>query len=45
LAIQISSEHKAGGKDPGILLGLTSPERAILKQALGLAEADDVKTT
>ena len=31
---------KAGGKDPGILLDLTSPERAILKQALGLAETE-----
>ena len=28
---------KAGGKDPGILLGLASTEREILKQALGLA--------
>ena len=27
---------KSGGKDPGILLNLTAPERAILKQALGL---------
>jgi tetratricopeptide (TPR) repeat protein/DNA-binding transcriptional ArsR family regulator len=35
---------KAGGKDPGILLTLTSPERAILQQALGLAENDDRKT-
>ena len=32
---------KAGGKDPGILLALTSPERAILEQALGLAERRD----
>jgi len=31
---------KAGGKDPGILLSLTSPERAILKQALGLRETE-----
>ena len=31
---------KAGGKDPGILLDLTSPERAILKQALGLTETE-----
>lgn len=36
---------KAGGKDPGILLTLTSPERAILQQALGLAEKDNAKTT
>lgn len=35
---------KAGGKDPGVLLALTSPERAILKQALGLAETDDVRS-
>ncbi|MEQ1850751.1 MAG: MarR family transcriptional regulator [Chthoniobacteraceae bacterium] len=35
---------KAGGKDPGILLTLTSPERAILEQALGLAEKDSAKT-
>lgn len=28
---------KAGGKDPGILLDLTSTERAILEQSLGLA--------
>ena len=34
---------KAGGNDPGILLALTSPERAILEQALGLAEKDDAK--
>ncbi len=34
---------KAGGKDPGILLALTSPERAILEQALGLAGRDDAK--
>ena len=27
---------KAGGKDPGILLTLTSPERSLLRQALGL---------
>lgn len=31
---------KAGGKEPGILLDLTSTERAILKQAFGLAEKD-----
>ena len=36
---------KAGGNDPGILLALTSPERAILEQALGLAEKNDAKTT
>jgi DNA-binding transcriptional ArsR family regulator len=29
---------KAGGKDRGVLLDLTSTERAILEQALGLAE-------
>ncbi len=29
---------KAGGKDPGILLTLTSAEREILRQALGLPE-------
>ena len=29
----------AGGKDTGILLDLTSPERQILKQALGLEES------
>ena len=29
---------KAAGKDPGILLTLTSPERTILVQALGLAQ-------
>ena len=34
---------KAGGKDPGILLALTAPERAILEQALGLADEDAVK--
>ena len=34
---------KAGGKDPGILLDLTSPERAILQQALGLAEKEQTK--
>ena len=32
---------KAGGKDPGILLVLTSSERVILEQALGLAEKAD----
>jgi tetratricopeptide (TPR) repeat protein/DNA-binding transcriptional ArsR family regulator len=31
---------KAGGKDPGILLDLTSPERAILEQAFGLAQKE-----
>jgi tetratricopeptide (TPR) repeat protein len=31
---------KAAGNDPGILLTLTSPERAILEQALGLTEND-----
>jgi tetratricopeptide (TPR) repeat protein len=30
---------KAGGNDPGILLALTSPERAILEQALGLTNS------
>jgi len=35
---------KAGGKDPGILLTLTTPERAILEQALGLAEGKDTTT-
>ena len=34
---------KAGGKDPGILLDLTSPERAILEQSLGLAEKEQAK--
>ena len=29
---------KAGGKNPGILLDLTSTERSIVQQALGLAE-------
>ncbi len=29
---------KAGGKDPGVLLTLTSPERAILEQALGFSD-------
>jgi hypothetical protein len=29
---------KAGGKDPGILLHLTSAERQIVRQALGLEE-------
>lgn len=32
---------KAGGKDPGILFVLTSTERAILEQALGLAGDGD----
>ena len=36
---------KAGGKDLGVLLTLTSPERAILEQALGLANNNDAKTT
>ena len=36
---------KAGGKDLGMLLTLTSPERAILEQALGLANNNDAKTT
>jgi len=36
---------KVGGKDPGILLALTAPERAIVEQALGLAKEDDAKTT
>ena len=31
----------AGGKDRGILLDLTTPERKILKQTLGLAESED----
>ena len=31
---------KAGGKDPGILLDLTSAEREILKQSLGLSGTD-----
>ena len=35
---------KTGGKDPGILLTLTSPERAILEQSLGLVEKFDTKT-
>lgn len=34
---------KAGGKDLGILLTLTSPERAILKQALGLETDHDTQ--
>jgi hypothetical protein len=32
---------KAGGKDRGILLDLTSTERAILEQALGLAASEE----
>ena len=36
---------KATGKDPGILLVLTSPERAIIQQALGLAEKHPTKST
>jgi tetratricopeptide (TPR) repeat protein len=35
---------KAGGTDPGILLDLTSTERAILEQALGLAKEKDAKS-
>jgi tetratricopeptide (TPR) repeat protein/DNA-binding transcriptional ArsR family regulator len=35
---------KAGGKDPGILLALTSPERVILEQSLGLVEKHNTKT-
>jgi DNA-binding transcriptional ArsR family regulator len=35
---------KAGGKDPGILLALTSPEHAILEQSLGLVEKHNTKT-
>jgi hypothetical protein len=35
---------KAGGKNPGILLDLTSTERSILEQALGLAEKEPAKT-
>lgn len=31
---------KAGGKDPGVLLTLISPEREILRKALGLANED-----
>jgi len=34
---------KAGRKDPGVLLNLTSTERAILQQALGLAEKEPAK--
>jgi hypothetical protein len=34
---------KAGGKDPGVLLTLTSPERAILEQAFGLVEENGSK--
>lgn len=30
----------AGGKDMGILLDLTSPERKILKQTFGLTESE-----
>jgi hypothetical protein len=36
---------KAGGDDPGVLLALTSPERAILEQALGLAAKAAAKMT
>jgi tetratricopeptide (TPR) repeat protein len=35
---------KAGGKDRGVLLDLTSTERAILEQALGLAEDKQPKS-
>jgi hypothetical protein len=35
---------KAGGREPGILLALTSPERSILEQALGLAGVPSAKT-
>jgi tetratricopeptide (TPR) repeat protein/energy-coupling factor transporter ATP-binding protein EcfA2 len=35
---------KAGGKDLGVLLTLTSPERAILEQAFGLANNNDAQT-
>lgn len=35
---------KAGGKAPGILLDLTSTERAILEQAFGLVESDKKQT-
>jgi hypothetical protein len=35
---------KAGGKDAGILLTLTFPERAILEQSLGLVEKHNTKT-
>jgi len=34
---------KAGGNDPGILLGLTAPERQILKQAFGMEEKNPDK--
>jgi len=33
---------EAGGKDPGILMDLSSPERSILRQALGLDEKEPV---
>ena len=36
---------KSGGKDRGILLTLTSPERAILQQALGLAARGEAETS
>jgi len=36
---------KAGGKDRGVLLNVTSPERAILEQALGLAEPEEEQPT
>ena len=32
---------KTGGKDTDVLLDLTSPERTLLKQALGLAEPEE----
>jgi hypothetical protein len=35
---------KAGGKDRGVLLDLTSTERAILEQALGFAEDKQPKS-
>ncbi len=35
---------KAGGKDPGVLLALTSPERSILEQALGLDQNGETET-
>ena len=36
---------KAGGKDPGILLDLTSTERSILEQALGLTGKEPATST
>ena len=32
---------KSGGKDHGVLLNLTSPERSLLRQALGLETSKD----